>query len=101
MKDYSYLAQKRVEVLEHIKPICDGFGINDYDYEVDLEKGHEYLRVNNTKIGCSCNSLLSVRDELIGYIFINTWCRDRHLGAFSTQTKNVIKRYWIKQEVKN
>lgn len=33
MRDKEYLEWKRTEVLEEIKPICDAFGINDYDYE--------------------------------------------------------------------
>lgn len=91
------LEQKRKEVLEAIKPICDVFGIKDYDYVVK-EKGQrqrETLRINGTHIGCSCNSVSAVIDELIGYIFIKRWCRNRSLGAFSTQTKNKIRQYWI------
>ena len=86
---------KRLEILEAIKPICDAFGITDYDYEVDIEKGIERLRINSTSIGCSCNSALATINELIGYIFITRWCRYRDLGTFATQTKNVIRRYWL------
>lgn len=93
--DREYLIKKRVEALEAIKPICEAFKISDYDYEVDIEKGTEILRIYETKIGCSFNSISAVRDELIGFIFLRTWCRNRSLGAFSTKCKNVIKRYWI------
>ena len=73
------LEAKRIEVLEAIK-----------------DSGQrETLRIGNTRIGCSCNSISAVIEELVGYIFIARW-RDRNLGAFSIQTKNVIKRYWIK-----
>ena len=89
------LEAKRIEVLEAIKPICEAFKINDYDYEVKDSGQRETLRIGNTRIGCSCNSISAVIDELVGYIFIMRW-RDRNLGAFSIQTKNVIKRYWIK-----
>lgn len=95
--DNNYLAEKRLEVLAEIKPICEAFGIKEYDYEVDIEARTERLRIYDTKIGCSCNSISAVKNELIGYIFLNTWCRDRSLGAFGPQTKNVIKRYWIKE----
>ena len=94
--DYSYLAEKRLDVLKEIKPICEAFKITDYDYEVDTGKGSEHLRIYSTKIGCASNSISAVVDELVGYIFIKTWCRNRYLGAFSTQTKNVIKQYWCK-----
>ena len=89
------LEAKRIEVLEAIKPICEAFKINDYDYEVKDSGQRETLRIGNTRIGCSCNSISGVIEELVGYIFIARW-KDRYLGAFSIQTKNVIKRYWIK-----
>ena len=98
MRDFEYLKAKRIEVLEAIKPICDAFKITDYDYEI-REMGHkEVLRVNDTRIGCSCNSVRAVVNELIGYIFIKRWCHDNYLGAFSTQAKNVIRQYWMKEE---
>lgn len=95
MRDFEYLKTKRIEVLEAIKPMCEAFGITDYDYEISETGAKEVLRLNNTRIGCSCNSVSAVVNELIGYIFINRWCRSRYLGAFSTQVKNVIKQYWI------
>ncbi len=88
-----YLIEKRIEVLEKIKPICEAFGIEGYDYEID--DGRETLRINNTGIGCSCNSISAVVDELVGYIFIYTFCKNRSLGAFGPQTKNRIKEHWI------
>lgn len=90
-----YLHKKRIEVLEAIKPICDVFGIKDYDYIVKESGQIETLRINNVYIGCSSNSIMAVQHELIGYIFINTFCKYRSLGAFSTQTKNVICKYWL------
>lgn len=95
MRDIKELEQKRIEVLEAIKPICEAFNIKNYDYIIKETGQTEALRINNVKIGCSSNSVSAVIDELIGYLFITNWCRNRHLGAFSTQTKNVIKRYWI------
>ena len=87
--------QKREEVLEAITPICKVFGIKVFDYIID--GNCEILKLYNTQIGCSCNSVSAVVDELIGYIFVKKYCRNRCLGAFSTQTLNVIKRYWIKE----
>ena len=89
-----YLIEKRIEVLEknqtNLRSIWNKEG---YDYEID--DGRETLRINNTGIGCSCNSISAVVDELIGYIFINTFCKNRSLGAFEKQVKNRIKEYWI------
>lgn len=94
--DNNYLIEKREEFLKEIKPICEVFGIKEYDYVVDVEKGSEKLKLNDTLIGCASNSVSAVVDELIGYIFIKRWCRNRHLGAFSKQSQNVIKQYWNK-----
>lgn len=96
MDNAEYLEQKRLEVLKAIKPICDVFGIKDYDYEVSDKGQSEALRLDQTRIGCSCNSIFAVEQELIGYIFVKMW-KDRSLGAFENQTKSVIKRYWIKE----
>lgn len=94
-KRVEYLKNKRIEVLEAIKPICDVFGIIDYDYIVKESGQTETLRINDVYIGCSHNSIMAVKHELIGYIFITTFCKYRCLGAFSTQTKNVICAYWL------
>jgi len=96
--DRNYLIQKRLDVLERIKPICEVFGIEEYDYEVNTETGRERLIIKDTKIGCASNSISAVVDELIGYIFIKRWCRNRFLGTFKTQSQNVIKQYWIKED---
>ena len=90
-----YLAKKRLEVLEKIKPICEVFGIEDYGYEITDTDG-ERLIVNNIQIGCTSNSIDAVVDELVGYIFVTRWTKRRHLGTFHTQTLNVIKQYWVK-----
>ena len=90
-----YLQSKRLEVLEAIKPICEAFNIKDYDYELQETGQRETLRIGEIRIGCSCNSTSAIINELIGYIFITIWCRGRSLGAFDTQSKNIIRRYWI------
>ena len=36
MRDMKYLEEKRLEVLEEIKPICKAFAITDYDYEIAI-----------------------------------------------------------------
>lgn len=98
IQDMKHLEEKRLEVLEEIKPICEAFAITDYDYEVYTEGQREVLRIYDTRIGCSCNSMRAIKDELIGWIFVNTFVKHRGLGAFKYQTLNYIKRYWIKEE---
>jgi hypothetical protein len=94
MGNTEYLEEKRLEVLKEIKPICDAFGIKDYEYEVSDKGQREILLIEGTKIGCSCNSVYAVKQELIGWIFLAMW-RQRSLGAFENQTKKIIKQYWL------
>ena len=71
--DIERLKEKRLEALKAIKPICDVFGIKDYDYEVSDKGQSETLRLNQTRIGCSGNSIFAIEQELIGYIFVKMW----------------------------
>lgn len=98
MGELERLQEKRLEVLKAIEPICKAFNIKNYDYVIKETGQREILRIEDIKVGCSCNSISAVIDELIGIIFIEIWCRYRGLGAFETQTKNVIKAYWIKED---
>ena len=95
-----YLEEKRLQVLEEIKPICNAFAITDYDYEIDDDMYSEVLRLNNTKMNCSMNSISAIIDEVIGYLFINYYCKNRSLGAFGTQVKNRITGTWITEAEK-
>lgn len=92
-----YLENKRKEVLEAIRPICEAFGITDYDYIVQESGQRERLKLKDVYIGCTANSIDAVINEVIGYIFVTRYCRERSIGAFRTQTLNCIKRYWIKE----
>ena len=89
------LEEKRKEVLESIKPIMEAFEITDYDYVVKAEGRTETLVINGQKIGCSANSINAIIDEVIGYLFVKIYSRNRYIGAFRTQTLNVIKQYWL------
>ena len=95
-EQYEYNADRIRQISDEIAPICKVFNINDYGYEIE-ENGNEFLVLNGTKIGCTGNSISAVVDELIAYIFITRYCRNRHLGAFHKQTINHIKRYWVKE----
>lgn len=84
-----YLKKKRLEVLEEIKPICETFNI-EYDYVI-LPNGDEELLLNNIKICCSCNSVSAVKEEVIGYIFVEHYNR---WWYHKPQTIAHIKQYW-------
>ena len=96
MDGLEYLKEKREDVLKTIEPICETFGIQDYDYIIKDNLQKETLKLNNTYIGCSGNSIDATRDEVIAYIFYNTYCRDR--GLLDIQKK--IKKYWTDDETK-
>lgn len=93
------LLLKPEEVAEAIEPIMKAFGITDYDYIVKEGGQRETLRIYDTKIGCSYNSVSAVVDEVIGYIFVKVYCKNRSIGAFKAQTLSRIKEYWIKEGV--
>lgn len=84
---------KRERVLEVIKPICDVFEITDYDYILTEEK--ERLVVEGQEIGCRCNSIGAIIDELINYIWCCTFAENRYLGSFEKQTMKQVKQYWF------
>lgn len=90
------LNQKRHDVLEAIAPICSAFKIDDYDYIVSETGQRETLRIYDTQIACSCNSIDVIIDEIIGWLFVKRFCKHRSIGAFETQTLNRVRRYWLK-----
>ena len=91
---FEELKKKRVEVLKAIKPICEVFNL-EYDYIIKETGQTETLVLNGQKIGCSWNSIEAIINEIIGYIFVKIYCRNKYIGAFKTQTLNVIKQYWL------
>lgn len=86
-KNKTYYESKRKAVLETIKPICDAFGIADYDYILNDKYGR--LVIEGQHIGRCCNSISAIVRELITYLFV---C------AFETQTLNQLKQYGIEQK---
>jgi phosphatidylglycerophosphatase A len=86
---------KRTEMLTAITPICEVFGIKDFDYIIESENHIERLKLNNTLIGCASDSVSAVIDEIIGYLFVTRFCKNRSIGAFRTQTLNRVREYWI------
>ncbi len=90
-----YLEQKRIEVLNAIKPIMEAFGITDYDYVINVENQSETLIIEEQEIGCSANSISAIINEVIGYLFVKIYAKDRYIGRYRTQTLKAIKEYWI------
>jgi len=92
-----YLQRKRNQILTMLKPKCEAFGIKKYDYVIDDEL-RESLVLEGTAIGCSCNSVIAVEEELIAYIFVTRW--QRWWGYFEKATKNHVTQYWRKEQPK-
>lgn len=81
------------EILEHIKPLCEEFKIKYSYYNAN---NSEYIKLNNTNICITSNSLYAIKCEVVGYIFVMLF-NDRDLGNFKTHVFNKIKQYWIKE----
>lgn len=95
MRDMEYLQEKRLKVLNRIRPICEAFGITNYDYEVNGESYSEVLMINHICINCALNSITAIVDELTAYIFLNNFAKNRSLGAFEHQLRKQIMGSWI------
>ena len=71
------------------------FNITNYDYIVKSFGQTETLVINGTGIGCSCNSVEAIVNEIIGYLFVTRFKKFRYLGKFETQTLNRVTEYWL------
>lgn len=90
----NYLKNKRIEILNLIKPICESFSIKEYDYVIDEDTLSETLVLNGQIIGCSSNSMSATVEELVGYIFIKIYCKERY-WYHKPQTINAITKFWL------
>ncbi len=95
-----YLEEKRMKVLNAIIPVLRPFGITKVDYEVNLETYQETLVIDDTRIGCTCNSIEAILQEVVGYLFIKTWVPPRILVSdpYVDHCVETITRYWVKEE---
>jgi hypothetical protein len=86
-----YLESKRKKMIEKLKPICEPWGLS-FDYLID-EQGGEVLVIQGQKIGVTGNSEEAIIDEVLGYLFVNRYCRHRS-GVMPYTAVNAVKRYW-------
>lgn len=94
---WEYLQAKRLKVLDAIMPIMQAFEITNYDYIIKEDLQKETLRIGNTYICCSCNSIEAIINEILKYLIVK---RDVYLGAFDSQSKKRMKQYWLSEEAK-
>ena len=81
--------------MKEIRPIYRNFNIF-CDYIINSEDYSEKLLLDNTLIGCTGNNIQAIKEELIGYIFIHYYCKNRW-WTHKPQTMNAIKKYWDKE----
>lgn len=84
------------EIKKAIKPFCKIFGIK-YEYFI-IMPNVELLYLNGQQIKCTGDTVEQIRDKVIAYIFVKYYCKNNSIGAFQSQTLNVIKKDWIKQK---
>lgn len=96
-----YMKNKREKVLEVLKPICEAFGIHDYDYAIrylptsEGKYALETFIIEGQGIACTGNSIGETLMELIGYIYINF---NETYNPSEVITDNTIKRWWLGNE---
>lgn len=96
-----YLEEKRMKVLNTITPVLRPFGITKIDYEINLETYQETLVIDDTKVGCTCNSIEAILQEVIGYLFIKTWVPSSRILRYDPCVEHCIElitHYWVKEE---
>ena len=87
--------KKRERIIRRtIKPLCKIFKIK-YDYLHFNIPNMEILYLNEHQINCTGLSPEEIRNKVIGYIFVEIYCKTNSIGAFQKQTLNVIKKDWI------
>lgn len=91
--------KRKRKIKKAIKPLCKIFKI-EYDYFI-FKEGLELLRLNNQCIECTGVTIEEIRDKVIGYIFVEIYCKNNTIGAFQKQTLNVIKKDWVKIKEEN
>ena len=89
------LTEKRAEVLAALKPVMNAFGYGDgeYDYIVKDTLQTETLRIGDTYIGCSLDSLDAVMDEALSFLFLERV--DRRVDY---NTGKMIRTFWLSKE---
>lgn len=86
--------KKEREIKKAIKPLCKIFNIKYKYWHFNVPES-ELLYLNNQQIKCTGDSVEQIRDKVIGYIFVEIYCKNNSIGAFQKQTLNVIKKDWI------
>lgn len=96
MSAEEYREIKRNKVLEVIKPICEAFEIEDYDYIINA--GIERLIVEGQAICCSCNSIGATVNQLINYIWLKSYAKSHWICDNEDELIDNLKSYWIDKQ---
>lgn len=98
------MQKRKEEVLAVITPMLMAFGMEpgaDFEYIVKDTLQTETLRIHDTYIGCSGNSLSAIGDEIVGYLFVKRFIPNQQ-GRIDARTarnvKNAVGRYWLGRE---
>lgn len=86
--------KKERAIKKAIKPLCKIFNIK-YEYYQFIPNA-EILYLNGQQIKCTGDTIEQIKDKVIGYIFVEFYCKNNSIGVFQKQTLNVIKKDWAK-----
>ena len=89
----SRMTEDTKRALEIIRPVAE-------ELNIKVEANGKILKMDGQAIGIACNSTWATLMEMIGWIFLERYCRDfREVDIDWNELNETIKRYWIRPEV--
>lgn len=89
----SRMTEDTKRALEIMWPIAE-------ELNIKVEANDKILKMDGQAIGIACNSTWATMMEMIGWIFIERYCRDfREIDIDWNELNETIKRYWINPEI--
>lgn len=80
------------KALEILKPICDLL-------RMEIDADENTMSIDGQKVGISCNSTYATVMEGIGMLFLLRYVNQFRTHKISDETKEAIKRYWLKKKI--
>lgn len=89
----SRMTEDTKRALEIMQPVAE-------ELNIKVEANGKILKMDGQAIGIACNSTWATLMEMIGWIFLERYCRGfREIDIDRNELNETIKRYWISPEV--